>query len=621
MILERHINRRTVLTGIAGTAGFMALGAASSAGVAATPDGTGGTGQPTLYVVGDSTASTYAHRELPRAGWGQALPLALNSGTRVVNRALSGASSKSFTDSGLAAETLAMLRPGDCLLISFGHNDEKTSDPARGTHPQTSYKEYLAGFIRGARAARAQPVLVTPVERRRFDSQGNARESHGEYPAAMRELAAATKTPLIDLTLSSFELWQQLGPEATTRMFLYTSPGEFPQYPSGVQDNTHFRAEGALAVAHLVARGLQELDLAPQNPRTMELPAESLLTGMFWPGERPVDKPVVLEVGPGRKFQSVQAAVNAVPDSAQTRHEIHIAPGQYRELILVPRAKTRVSFVGTGASAADVVLVYDNASGTMKPDGSGPYGTSGSASTRLDGADFHARNLTFSSDFDEAANEHIRNRQAVALHVTGDRCVFENVRILGNQDSLLVNTPNAQTVSRQFFLNTHVEGDVDFIFGRATAVFQRCSIESLDRGSSSNNGYVTAGSINQGFHYGYLFEECRFESRAGRRTVHLGRPWHPSGDPTAVAQVLVRNSHLGAHIKESPWTDMSGFSWREARFHEFRNSGPGSAHSPDRPQMSNEQAAGFTASHYLRGPDWWQPQLAGTGSDTATVRA
>lgn len=617
MILQQHINRRTVLTGVAGTAGLLAVGAGPSRAESGSPAASEDAPQPSIFVVGDSTASTYAHRELPRAGWGQALPLALNSGWRVVNRAQSGASSKSFTDSGLAAETLAMLSAGDYLLISFGHNDEKTADAARGTYPQSTYKEYLSGFIRGARAAGAHPVLVTPVERRRFDAAANARESHGDYPAAMRELADATGTPLIDLTSASLALWQKLGPQGTTGMFLHTSPGEFPQYPEGIQDNTHFRAEGALAVAHLVAQGLQELDLAPQDPRTLGLPVESLLTGMFWPAERPVDRPVVLEVGPGRQFGSVQEAINAVPDHAERRHEIHVAPGEYRELILIPRGKTRVSLIGTGTSPADVVLVYDNASGTPKPDGSGTYGTSGSASTRIDGGDFHARNLTFSNDFDEAANTHIRNRQAVALHVTGDRCVFENVRILGNQDSLLVNTPNAQTESRQFFVDTHVEGDVDFIFGRATAVFQRCSIESLDRGSSSNNGYVTAGSINQRFQYGYLFDDCRFESQAARRTVHLGRPWHPSGDPAAIAQVLVRNSYLGAHIKETPWTDMSGFSWRDARFHEYQNSGPGSARSADRPQMSNEQAASFTASHYFRGQDWWQPQLAGSVNDTA----
>ncbi|WRH26114.1 pectin esterase [Arthrobacter sp. JZ12] len=577
---------------------------------------TPGAGQPTLHVVGDSTASTYAHRELPRAGWGQALPLALNSGSRVVNIALSGASSKSYTDSGLAAEALSLLAPGDYLLISFGHNDEKVTDPARGTLPGSTYKEYLRGFIDGARAAGALPILVTPVERRRFDPAGNARRSHGQYPAAMRELASATGTPLIDLEEQSLTLWQELGPEGTRSMFLHAAPGEFQQYPDGVEDNTHFRAEGALAVAGLVAHGLQELGFASARPAFRGVDAESLFAGIFWPSERPLDQPVVLDVGPGARFSSVQAAVDAVPENAGTRHEIRIAPGEYRELILVPRSKPLVSFRGTGSSSSDVVLVYNNASGTSKPDGSGTYGTSGSASVRIDASDFEARNLTFSNDFDEAANAHIRNRQAVALHVTGDRCVFNGVRVLGNQDSLLVNTPNASTVSRHFFVDSYVEGDVDFIFGRATAVFQRCVIQSLNRGSSSNNGYVTAGSINQVFPFGYLFDQCRFESAAARATVYLGRPWHPSGDPQAIAQVLVRDSHLGAHIKSAPWTDMSGFSWRDARFHEFHNSGPGSAHSPDRPQMTVAQAAGFTASHYLRGPDWWQPQLADTAADT-----
>jgi pectinesterase len=99
----------------------------------------------------------------------------------------------------------------------------------------------------------------------------------------------------------------------------------------------------------------------------------------------------------------------------------------------------------------------------------------------------------------------------------------------------------------------------------------------------------------------------------------LGRPWHPSGDPKAVAQVLVRDSWLGAHISGTPWTDMSGFSWREARFHEYNNRGPGAQVTPDRPQLPGAEAGKYTARTYLEGTDGWAPQLAGTRTDCSVV--
>src|SRR3954468_14182160 len=124
------------------------------------------------YVAGDSTAATYAVADVPRAGWGQALPVFLRPQTRVVNEALSGASSKSFADLGRLDRILTAIAPGDLLLISFGHNDEKIEDPARGTDPWTTFQQCLRRYLDGARAAGARPVLVTPVERRRFTATG-----------------------------------------------------------------------------------------------------------------------------------------------------------------------------------------------------------------------------------------------------------------------------------------------------------------------------------------------------------------------------------------------------------------------------------------------------------------
>lgn len=217
----------------------------------------------TLYVAGDSTASVYRAAEAPRAGWGQALPVFANSRLRVDDRALSGASSKSFADLGLLDGILTDLRPGDRLLVSFGHNDQKTTDPARGTDPFTTYQDYLLRYLDGARRRGALPILVTSVERRRFDADGHAYASLGQYPQAMRELAAREHVPLIDLTALSLARWEQLGAEATKQHFLWLPPGTHPNYPAGVSDNTHFQAHGAIEVARLVATELHRRRLLP----------------------------------------------------------------------------------------------------------------------------------------------------------------------------------------------------------------------------------------------------------------------------------------------------------------------------------------------------------------------
>jgi lysophospholipase L1-like esterase len=255
--MSDRTTRRAFLTG-AGAIGALTVAAPAyltgSASAAATVK---------IFVTGDSTASTYAKSSAPRAGWGQALPVFLTSAAAVVNHARSGASSKSFVDSGLLTPVLNAITTGDILIISFGHNDEKTDDPARYTDPATTYKTYLSRFVDGARAKGAIPVLVTPVERRRFSSAGQAVTSHGAYPGAMRELAASKGCPLIDLSASSLTLWNALGVEGTKNCFLFLDPGESPNYPDGVQDNTHFQAHGAIEVARLVGTATKNQKILP----------------------------------------------------------------------------------------------------------------------------------------------------------------------------------------------------------------------------------------------------------------------------------------------------------------------------------------------------------------------
>jgi len=251
-----NISRRTLTRAATAAPLIAALGAAKAS---AAPRHT------TVYVAGDSTASVYLSTEAPRAGWGQALAVFATPRLAVDDRALSGASSKSFYDLGLLDGILADIRRGDRLLISFGHNDEKVTDPARGTDPYTTYQGYLRRYLDGARQRGALPALVTSVERRRFDAQGHAYASHGLYPQAMRDLAAQENVPLIDLQALSLARWEQLGAEATKQYFLWLAAGLSPNYPTGVADNTHFQAHGAIEVARLVARELHRLRLLPSG--------------------------------------------------------------------------------------------------------------------------------------------------------------------------------------------------------------------------------------------------------------------------------------------------------------------------------------------------------------------
>ncbi|MFJ9248712.1 rhamnogalacturonan acetylesterase [Streptomyces sp. NPDC101776] len=217
------------------------------AGLAAVPLRGGLQKGRTLYIAGDSTAAQKHSTEAPETGWGMALPFFLRRGVEVANHAVNGRSSKSFIDEGRLEEILSGIRPGDLLLVQFAHNDEKIADPTRYTEPWTTYQDYLRLYIEGARSRGARPVLATPVERRRFDADGNALPTHGDYPAAMRALARQERVALLDIEALSLALWQRLGVEETKVYFNWTDTE---------QDNTHFNPPGAIAVARLVAREL-----------------------------------------------------------------------------------------------------------------------------------------------------------------------------------------------------------------------------------------------------------------------------------------------------------------------------------------------------------------------------
>nr|WP_273848269.1 rhamnogalacturonan acetylesterase [Halalkalibacter alkalisediminis] len=214
-----------------------------------------------IYVVGDSTASNYASSLAPRAGWGQVFGELFDKKIAVKNHATSGRSSKSFIDEGRLTVVLNEIEKGDYLFIQFGHNDQKDDDPSRYTEPYTTYKSYLKQYIDGAYVKGAIPVLVTSVERRRFTDDGQARDSLGDYPKAMKELGEELNVPVIDLTEKSKEMYEEIGPEGTKNVFLWIEAGEHENYPNGVQDNTHFQENGARLIAQLVAEDIKKLQL------------------------------------------------------------------------------------------------------------------------------------------------------------------------------------------------------------------------------------------------------------------------------------------------------------------------------------------------------------------------
>ncbi|MVT08607.1 glycosyl hydrolase family 28 protein [Chitinophaga tropicalis] len=213
---------------------------------------------PRVFMIGDSTMADKPLEDNPERGWGQLFPLFLKQGVTVKNYAVNGRSTKSFITEHRWDSVLAQLRPGDWLIIQFGHNDQKKEDPTRYADPEGAYKDNLTRFIKEARSKGANPILVTPVMRRKFDDKGAFTDQHGLYPGVVRQLAAAQKVPLIDLHKSSEALIVQHGVQGSEKLFRTTPAGHYKTLPNGITDNTHFSEYGATLVAGLVAKEIRD---------------------------------------------------------------------------------------------------------------------------------------------------------------------------------------------------------------------------------------------------------------------------------------------------------------------------------------------------------------------------
>jgi lysophospholipase L1-like esterase len=224
--------------------------------------------KPTLWLIGDSTISIKETRAYPETGWGMPFAHFFDTTIRIENRAKNGRSTKSFREEGLWDAALPQIKEGDYVLIQFGHNDEGKEKVGRYTTPD-EFEANLRRYVQETAERKAHPVLITPVSRRYFDSQGQVKETHPDYSGRVKKVAESLHVPLIDLDQKSRALYQQMGPDGSRLLFNHLQPGEHPNYPEGKKDDTHFNELGARLVAQLVLAELR----AMHHPVTQYLAA------------------------------------------------------------------------------------------------------------------------------------------------------------------------------------------------------------------------------------------------------------------------------------------------------------------------------------------------------------
>ncbi|WP_067843496.1 rhamnogalacturonan acetylesterase [Amphibacillus sediminis] len=211
-----------------------------------------------IYLIGDSTVANCPAYEYPMAGWGQYFDQYFDqTKVSVINRAKGGASSNSFIEEGRLKQILNELKPNDYALIQFGHNDQKEY----GSQTPERYRKYLTYYLDQISKWQAHPILVSPVHRRFFTSEGKVNNTLGEFPDVVRELAQQQSIPFVDLSKRTKELYEAYGVEQSKQLFTWLAPNEHANYPEGIKDNTHFSEKGARLVGELVCQEIKRLNL------------------------------------------------------------------------------------------------------------------------------------------------------------------------------------------------------------------------------------------------------------------------------------------------------------------------------------------------------------------------
>lgn len=214
--------------------------------------------QVTVFLAGDSTMAKKVPEKRPETGWGEMLGQHFKAEKVTIdNRAVNGRSTKTFISEGKWQSIIDAAKEGDYVFVQFGHNDESKDKVERYTPPE-DYRKNLVRFVDDVRSKKAIPVLLTPVMRRRFDKDGKFYDTHGEYPGIVRSVAREMNVSLIDMHRTSETVIVKYGVEGSKKLFLQLRAGENPNYPNGVDDNTHFSPRGAEEMAKLAVEGIRE---------------------------------------------------------------------------------------------------------------------------------------------------------------------------------------------------------------------------------------------------------------------------------------------------------------------------------------------------------------------------
>lgn len=289
-------------------------------------------------------------------------------------------------------------------------------------------------------------------------------------------------------------------------------------------------------------------------------------------------------------YTTVQAAIDAIPENNNDRVLLYIKPGTYHEKILIPSNKPFISLIGENVETT--MLTFNETAQGIQFSPDELYVTWGAASTIVAGNDFTAENITFH-------NSSLRGTgQAQAIRIDADRAIFYNCKFISHQDTVFANGD-----SRQYFLNCYIEGDVDFIYGSATAVFENCDIIN----NRQTGGYITAASTPAERQFGFVFINCNILGDVNRGSVWLGRPWRD------YAHTAFINCYLSEVVQPAGWHNWgSTAKEKTARYEEYNSYGPGAnpqGRVPWSRQLTFEEASLYTTENILKGTDNWLPQI------------
>jgi lysophospholipase L1-like esterase len=212
----------------------------------------------TVYLCGNSTVVDQSNE--PWASWGQMIPRWFDTHVAISNHGESGLTARTFLGGHRLDKILSTLRKGDYVICEFGHNDEKEHQPGDGAWYHYTYQ--LKIFIDQVRAKGGNIIFCTSTARRAFESDNKTiRNTHGDFPAAMKAVAAREKVPLIDLNKMSTTFFETLGYENSKRALVHYPMNSFPGQTKELADNTHFNPFGAYEISKCIVMGMKQLGL------------------------------------------------------------------------------------------------------------------------------------------------------------------------------------------------------------------------------------------------------------------------------------------------------------------------------------------------------------------------